>query len=147
METHPHSRDLPCVGLIRVLFVACLWIQSSPKHPFPVPVRLLSSLNTLIEHRYQSSKHGQFGLTIKHDKPKQHKIIVEPNLQIRIAKPVSDVDEISDSQDMRFGKAQTHMRRKTTPCYAQRLSVSHLLIRRLQTAQSPCCQFRPAWLA
>ena len=67
----PMRRPHPCI--VSFLFVAFRAAQSTHS-------QFLSdcfSLNTLIEHRYQSSKHGKRS-TIKHDKPKQHKIIVDP---------------------------------------------------------------------
>ena len=73
----PMRRPHPCI--VSFLFVAFRAAQSTHS-------QCLSdcfSLNTLIEHRYQSSKHGT-NRTIKHDKPKQHKIIRRPNLQISI---------------------------------------------------------------
>ena len=64
----PMRRPHPCI--VSFLFVAFRAAQSTHS-------QFLSdcfSLNTLIEqHRYQSSKHGKH-LTMKHDKPKQHKI-------------------------------------------------------------------------
>ena len=79
---------------------------------------------------------------MKHDKPKQHKISVDPTSK-QVSKTVSDVDELSDSQEMRLTSSEPAAEKNV--CYAQRVSVSHLLIRTLQTAQSPCSQFRPDW--
>ena len=76
-HTHPHSRDLPCVGLIHALFPSRLMAFRAAQSTHSQFLSDCFALTTLIEHRYQSSKHGKQSHN-KHDKPKQHKIIVDP---------------------------------------------------------------------
>ena len=143
METHPHCRDLPCVGLIRVLFGSCLWHSEQLKTTHSQFLSDCFSLNTLIEHRCQSSKHGKSS----HNKTSQT-IATRDNRRPNIRKSIETC--FSCRRDLRFPTNEVDKLkncRKQTDSYAQCLSVSLLLTHRPQTTKRPCSQVLPDWLA
>ena len=80
-NTPAPPRPPPCVGLILVLFASCLLHSEQPKTPIPGSCQSafhsIHCLNTDIRAR-NTENH----LPIKHDKPKQHTMIVDPTSKI-----------------------------------------------------------------
>ena len=99
METHTHSRAFRCVGLIRAVFPFCLFHSEQPRAPIPSACQTafhqIEWLNSDIRARSTEKYRA-----IKHDKSKQHKIIVDTASK-EIVKRDSDINEPTDSQEIR----------------------------------------------